>query len=91
MFLDNSRYAKVPTVAATTADGRTVNALTLRPLPVISGGPHVVIDNDRLDLLAHATYGDATKFWHVADANSALDAARELIAKTGDTLNLPPT
>jgi hypothetical protein len=91
MFLDNSRYAKQPTADVTTPDGRTVTALTLRTLPAVSGNPHTVLDQDRLDLLANDTYGDPTKFWHVADANTALDAARELTAEPGDTLNLPPT
>jgi hypothetical protein len=91
MFLDNSRYAKQPTAEVTTPDGRTVNALTLRTLPAVSGDPHTVVDHDRLDLLASDTYGDSTKFWHIADANTALDAARELTAKTGDTLDLPAT
>ena len=91
MFLDNSRYAKQPTAAVTTPDGRAVTALTLRTLPAVSGNPHTVTGEDRLDLLASDTYSDPTKFWHVADANTALDAARELIAQPGDTLNLPPT
>ncbi|MCY1352272.1 hypothetical protein D9M69_385610 [compost metagenome] len=43
---------------------------------------------DRLDLLAHARNGDATQFWHVADANSALDG-RSLVATPGDTLLVP--
>jgi len=91
MFLDNSRYAKQPTADVTTSDSRTVAALTLRSLPAVSGNPHAVVDHDRLDLLAYTTYSDATKFWHIADANTALDAARELTANTGDTLNLPAT
>lgn len=88
MFLDSSRYAKIETVAATTRDGRTVTALKLRPLPAITGSPYPVLDNDRLDLLAHKYHGDATKFWHIADANTALRAS-DLTADTGDTLNLP--
>jgi hypothetical protein len=91
MFLDNSRYASQPTADVTTPDGRTVTALNLRTLPTVSGSPHMVVDGDRLDLLADNTYNDPTKFWHIADANTALDAAWELVARTGDTLNLPPT
>jgi hypothetical protein len=91
MFLENSRYARQPTADVTTPDGRTVTALTLRPLPAVTGAPHPVVDHDRLDLLAFDTYSDGTRFWHVADANTALDASRELVARTGDTLNLPAT
>jgi hypothetical protein len=90
MFLDNSRYAALPTADVTTPDGRAVTALTLRPLPTVAGAPHTVVDTDQLDLLAFATYSDATQFWHIADANTALDAAHRLTATTGDTLNLPP-
>ena len=43
---------------------------------------------DRLDLIAQARVGDATQFWHVADANTALDG-RTLVETVGDTLNVP--
>ncbi len=90
MILDTSRYAKVDTAEATTRDGRTVTALKLRPLPAPTGSAYSVNDNDRLDLLADTYSGDGTKFWHIADANTALQAS-DLTATTGDTLNLPST
>ena len=43
---------------------------------------------DRLDLIAHAQYGDATQFWRVADANSALDS-RTLVATPGGSVDVP--
>lgn len=89
MFLESSRYAKVDTVETATRDGRAVTALKLRPLPALTGTPYTVLDNDRLDLLAHKYSGDGTKFWHIADANTAQQAS-DLTAETGDTLNLPP-
>ena len=88
MFLDGSRYAKVPTEITKATDGRTVVALMLRRLPPTSGSAYEIKDNDRLDLLAQSTTGDGTRFWRIADANSALDAA-DLTARTGDTLALP--
>ncbi len=88
MFLETSRYAKVDTVETTTRDGRSVTALKLRPLPATTGSAYTVLDNDRLDLLAHTYHSDATKFWHIADANTALQA-NDLTAKTGDSLSLP--
>lgn len=90
MFLDSSRYARVATVATTTRDGRPVTALKLRPLPTLDGTPYQVSDHDRLDLLAHEFHGDGTQFWHIADANTAQQAA-DLTAETGATLNLPAT
>jgi hypothetical protein len=88
MFLANSRYAKVATVETTTSTGEKVVTLKLRRLTPATGEPQVVESGDRLDLYAHAINGDATQFWHVADANSALDG-RTLVEKPGDTLDVP--
>ena len=88
MFLPNSRYYKVATVETTTSTGETVVALKLRRLTPVAGEPQMVQAGDRLDLLAHARTGDATQFWHVADANSALDG-RTLVETPGATLNVP--
>ena len=90
MFTSKSRYAAVPTVETTNSQGEPAQALTLRRLPDTAGEPAVVLSGDRLDLIAHARYGDATRFWHVADANTALDS-RTLVAEVGDTLNVPRT
>ncbi|MEW5787786.1 MAG: LysM domain-containing protein [Pseudomonadota bacterium] len=90
MFLDTSRYAQVAQDDTTDAQGRPVKALRLRRLPYVIGDPHAVTDHDRLDVLAQASHADGTRFWHIADANTALDA-RELVAVPGDTLTLPRT
>lgn len=90
MFTDKSRYAKVETVETRTNGGRAITAIKLRRLPPVTGTSHTVVDNDRLDLLAQHSYGDDTRFWHIADANSALEA-NDLTAVTGTTLNLPGT
>jgi len=88
MFLENSRYYKIPTVQTKTRDGRTVTALKLRLIPAMSGSLHEVKDNDQLDVLAHQQYADGTKFWHIADANTAL-RANDLVAETGSTFLKP--
>lgn len=88
MFLPNSRYHKVATVETTTSTGETVTALKLRRLTPVAGAPQMVQAGDRLDLLAHARTGDATQFWHVADANTALDG-RTLVEIPGDTVVVP--
>ena len=74
MFADNSRYAHVKTVEAETEDGRTVAAVALRRLPAVAGTPTVVAGADRLDVMAQRKYGDGTRFWHIADANTELEA-----------------
>jgi hypothetical protein len=88
MFLDNSRYSQQPTAEVTTRDGRTVLALKLRKLPAQAGQPHTVLEHDRVDILAQQNYDDGTKFWHIADANTELQA-NDLVAEPGATLKLP--
>ena len=88
MFLPNSRYTKVGTVEATLAAGETVVALKLRRLIQTSGEVEPVKSGHRLDIIAQARIGDATLFWHVADANTALDS-RTLVASVGATLVVP--
>lgn len=88
MFLDNSRYAKLAQDTVTTSDGRQVRAIRLRPLPPTAGESHTLLERDRLDLLAHEREGDGTRFWRIADANSALDA-RRLTDEPGSTIEVP--
>ena len=90
MFLPNSPYHKVSTVETTTSTGETVTALKLRRLTPATGDPQMVQAGERLDLLAQARTGDATQFWHVADANTALDG-RELVDTPGETVIVPRT
>jgi hypothetical protein len=90
MFLPNSRYHKVATVQTTTSTGEVVTALKLRRLTPVTGEPQMVQAGDRLDLLAQARTGDATQFWHIADANTALDG-RTLVETPGEVLNVPRT
>lgn len=74
MFIDSSRYIDVKTVDAETENGRIVSAIKLRRLPYAAGAPTVAKGNDRLDVMAQRLYSDGSKFWHVADANSELEA-----------------
>ena len=74
MFIDNSRYIDVKNVDVETENGRVVSAIKLRRLPYAAGAPTVIKGNDRLDLMAQRQYSDGTKFWHIADANTELEA-----------------
>lgn len=74
MFLANSRYFELKTVETKDAKGRTFTAVTLRRLPFAPGTETVVKGNDRLDVMAQRKYSDPTKFWHIADANTELEA-----------------
>jgi hypothetical protein len=86
-FLKSSRYAGLPTVEAPAGQQRTATAVTLRILPPTDGEPYRVLENDRLDLIADRAYGDATRFWHIADANTALDA--RTLVQPGNEIDLP--
>lgn len=88
MFLDTSRYARLATDTVVTADGRKVSAIRLRRLPSTMGDPRLVKEGDRLDVIAQRAFGDGTRFWHIADANTALEA-NDLVARTLDSFNLP--
>ena len=88
MFADSSRYFRLKTVDVTTPSGRQVKAVVLRRLPFVAGTPTTVKGNDRLDVMAERNYQDATLFWHVADANTELDA-RELVAEVGGVILVP--
>lgn len=74
MFDGNSRYIKCPVVEVETAKGKKVNAVKLRRLPYTPGNLTEIKGTDRLDIMAFRKYKDGTKFWHVADANSELEA-----------------
>ena len=88
MFLPNSRYYQQKVVDAIAAGGRLVKAVTLRRLASPAGDPAPVKGTDRLDIIAQRKYGDATMFWHVADANTALEAA-ELVRVPGRVIQVP--
>jgi hypothetical protein len=88
MLLESSRYYKLKTVDAVTKDGRTVKALTLRRLPAVNGNPTVIKGNDRLDIMAQRQYNNATMFWHIADANTELQA-NDLVKETGRIIKVP--
>ncbi len=74
MFLESSRYFNLKTAQAESAEGRTVQAVTLRRLPYVEGTPTEIKGNDRLDVIAQRRYSDPTRFWYIGDANTELRA-----------------
>jgi hypothetical protein len=69
------------------SDGRAVLAVTLRRLPEVEGIATMLKGNDRLDILAQQKYQDPTKFWHIADANSEMQA-NDLTKPAGPDISL---
>lgn len=89
MFLKNSRYAAVPTVAVRNPHGAgDVAMVKLRPLPLTPGDPVEVRAHEQLDAMSEAGWADATRYWHVADANTELEAA-ELTRRPGRVIAVP--
>jgi hypothetical protein len=85
MFTPDSRYANAGTYEVTLPDGSVV---TVTRAPAGISGPivgwHPRLDGDRLDLLAHRFFRNATQGWLLCEANNTMVpdalAARELIA-----------
>ncbi len=88
MFLKNSRYFGLKTVAGKDRSGRQVAAVTLRRLPATTGVELQVQDKDQLDVLSERRYKDATRYWHIGDANSALEA-NSLVRTAGRRILVP--
>jgi hypothetical protein len=90
MIFPGSRYQKTGIYTVEKSDGTVVAALKL-PLPgaaLVQGYCRRRPETERLDLIANFFLKDATAFWELCDANSAVVpdalAARELIG-------IPPT
>ena len=88
MFLKSSRYHQVDTVAAVDRSRRKVKAVKLRRLPATDGQETTVADSDQMDVISEARYKDAARFWHIADANSELEA-NELVRAAGRVIRVP--
>lgn len=92
MFDHTSRYAGLPVATTTLPDGRTVAYVRRRFVPAGATLPllaeAVVEADDRIDLVAHRTLGDAESYWRVCDANDAVDPA-ELTTEPGRRLRVP--
>jgi hypothetical protein len=84
MFFPGSRYANLSPYAVTLANGCVVQA-SRAPLPGPAAvlGYHRRLQGQRLDQIAARYLADATAFWRLCDANSAVVpdalAVRELI------------
>ena len=86
-FAESSRYRSIETTTVALPDGRRVAYLRRRFLPqpeqLATLAEHVVLEGDRLELIAQNYLGDPELFWQVCDANRALRPA--------DLTDNPPT
>jgi hypothetical protein len=88
MFLESSRYYKIETSEGKAANGRLVKFVKFRRLPEVSGQAMTVKEGDRLDIIAQRSYDNPTWFWHIADADSELEA-NDLVAVPGSSIEVP--
>jgi hypothetical protein len=90
MFARGSRYEHVPEDVHVDPSGREIPYKLLRLLPPAPATvqTHLVVDGDRLDLLAHRYLGDPELFWRICDANGAL-RPEELTREVGRRLGIP--
>ena len=90
MFARGSRYERVPEDVYVDASGREIPYKLLRilPPPGLSVQGHLVVEGDRLDLLAHRYLGDPELYWRICDANAAM-RPEQLTLEAGRRLALP--
>ena len=92
MFEHTSRYDPIENAIHEAADGRHITYKRRRFLPQGEAMPllaEVTVGvDDRLDLVAARTLGDAEHFWQVCDANNAMNPF-DLAAEVGRVLRIP--
>ena len=90
MFFKGSRYEKVKETEITDISGRTIKYIKIRFIPeTLATKQHVVVQGDRLDLIAHKNYQDPELFWRICDANLAM-LPYELLEEIGRRILIPP-
>ena len=91
LFAAGSRYYHVRTAILATSVGTRVVSLRRRFCPdpdtLAVVAEHVRVDNERLDHVAAAYFGDPERFWQLCDANNAMDPA-ELVRVPGTILRI---
>jgi len=83
MFIKGSRYRSLTESSPIDAAGERRRGKDLRLIPKTTGQfLHTVHEGDRLDLLSFKYYGDATKWWQIADANPQSPLPAELLDRS---------
>jgi hypothetical protein len=92
MFEPSSRYYSIEDAEYTAPDGRLIPYKRRRFLPHPMEMPLlsevIVIQSDRLDLIATRTLRNPEHFWRICDANNAMNPF-DLIAEIGRRLRVP--
>jgi len=92
MLEQDSRYYHLETAKITATDGTVISYKKRRFLPkaekMESPAEVTITDKERLDLIAHRSFGDSQQFWRICDANNAMNPF-ELTEKIGRKLRVP--
>jgi hypothetical protein len=92
MIDETSRYYGLDTGTMTMSNGRVVRYVQRRILPQGDTMPLLVevtvTQDDRLDLIAARTLGEAEQAWRISDANNAMNPF-DLLSKSGRVLRVP--
>lgn len=88
MFTKNSRYYGIETVTGRDPNGKEIRAAKLRRLPATNGQSLTVHDGDQLDVMSKRLYRDGTRYWHIADANTELEA-NTLVSEANRDIEVP--
>jgi nucleoid-associated protein YgaU len=85
----NSRYITAQAYTATTdGSNRTLIDTSSRSVVTFTGGStYQVKQGDTLEGIAYTQYGDASKWWEIADANDIFNPLFDLTV--GTLLNIP--
>jgi hypothetical protein len=90
VFFKGSRYAGLPVLQTTDSRGRLVAYKGTRFIgrsEFVSG--HMVVEGDRLDLIAYDRYRDPERFWRICDANVTM-WPEDLVSEPGRVIGIPP-
>jgi len=88
MFRSNSRYAGLPTITVAGPNEQEVSAIKLRILPQTGGVPTLIKSGNQLDVISERRYRNGTGYWHIADANTELEAGK-LTGENGRVIIVP--
>lgn len=91
MFFKGSRYTGLETDTIIGADGSETAYIRVRMIREVRAvRQHIVVQGDRLDLLAHKYFNNPELFWLLCDVNKAM-WPNQLVEEVGRRILVPST
>lgn len=91
MFEKNSRYFNLDKNFHFSSDGHKIVYIKRRFVPKIREGSYpqeLIINGDRIDLLAVRLFGEPDEYWRICDVNYELNP-RMIFSVPGTLINIP--